>query len=186
MKKLTKYFLEGIAIIIPITITVYVFYWMFTSVDNLYPFKIPGIGIIITLAVVMIIGFIASNVFTHSAVQLVDTLFGKLPFIKIVYTSLKDLTGAFVGDKKKFNRPVLVKFSDESTIELIGFVTEDDLSNFGESGKVAVYIPQAYNFAGNLIVVPAANVKAIDAGAKEVMTFIVSGGLSKGYVLLYQ
>ncbi|MBZ0200233.1 MAG: DUF502 domain-containing protein [Ignavibacteriaceae bacterium] len=179
MKKLTKYFLEGIAIIIPVTISVYVFYWMFASIDNLFPFKFPGIGILITLAVVLLIGFIASNVFTKSVVQLVDNIFGRLPLIKIFYTSLKDLTGAFVGDKKKFNRPVLVKVSSQSSVELIGFITEDDLSLFGEKDKVAVYIPQAYNFAGNLIVAPKDNIKLINAGAKEVMTFIVSGGLSK-------
>lgn len=160
--------------------TVYVFYWMFNSIDHLFAFNLPGIGILITLAIVIAVGFIASNVFTQSAVQVIDNIFGRLPLIKIVYTSLKDLTGAFVGDKKKFNRPVLVKVSDETSVELIGFITEDDLTVLGETGKVAVYIPQAYNFAGNLILVSAGNVKPIHAGSKEVMTFIVSGGLSKG------
>jgi len=180
MKKLTKFFFQGIAIIIPISITVYVFYWLFISVDNLYPFKIPGIGILITLTIVILIGFVASNVITKGALKIIDNIFSRLPFIKMVYNSLKDLTEAFVGDKRKFNRPVLVKLSDSSPVELIGFLTEDNLTLIEEKDKVAVYIPQAYNFAGNLIIVPIGSVKPLNAGAKEVMTFIVSGGLSKG------
>jgi uncharacterized membrane protein len=84
-----------------------------------------------------------------------------------------------VGDKKKFNKPVLVKASKESSIEILGFITEENLELLGEKNKVAVYIPQAYNFAGNLIIVPSSDVKLVDAGAKEIMTFILSGGLSK-------
>lgn len=180
MKRITKYFFEGIAVIFPAVITIYVFYWMFMSLDNLFKFSIPGLGILITFLIILAVGFIASNIFTRGLVQLIDKFFGRLPIIKIIYTSVKDLTGAFVGDKKKFNRPVLVRTSDDSPIELLGFITETDLSLLDLKGKAAVYIPQAYNFAGNLIVVPIENITPLSAGSKEVMTFIVSGGLSKG------
>jgi uncharacterized membrane protein len=92
--------------------------------------------------------------------------------------SIKDLTEALFGDRKKFNQPVSIKLSDESSIEILGFLTEENTDFLGEKEKVAVYIPQAYNFAGNLVLVPIQNVKKLNVGAKEMMTFIVSGGLS--------
>lgn len=178
MKKLTKYFFEGLIVLLPLAATVYLLYWIFTAIDNLFSFDIPGIGLAITLAIVILAGVIASSVFTKGFVGIIHDLFGRLPLIKLIYNSIKDLIEAFVGDKKKFNKPCLVKLGND--VEILGFVTEENLSIINEEGKLAVYIPQAYNFAGNLIVVPAEKVKILSAGAKEVMTFIVSGGLSQG------
>jgi uncharacterized membrane protein len=92
--------------------------------------------------------------------------------------SIKDLTEALFGDRKKFNQPVSVKISNDSGVEILGFITDENPEFLGEKDKVAVYIPQAYNFAGNLVLVPTENVKKLNVGAKEMMTFIISGGLS--------
>jgi len=178
MKKLTRYFFEGLIVILPAAATIYFLYLIFIKIDGLFSFRIPGLGFLITIALVLAVGFIASNFITRRLFDLFRDLFSRLPLIKIIYNSIKDLIEAFVGDKKKFTKPVLVKTSKESNIELLGFVTEENLEMFGEKDKVAVYIPQAYNFAGNLIVVPSSQIKIVDAGSKEVMTFIVSGGLS--------
>ena len=178
MKKLTRYFFEGLIVILPAAATIYFLYLIFITIDRLFSFRIPGLGFLITITLVLIVGFIASNFITKKLFALFGDLFSRLPLIKIIYNSIKDLIEAFVGDKKKFTKPVLVKASDDSNIELLGFVTEENLEIFGEKDKVAVYIPQAYNFAGNLIVVPVSQIKIVNAGAKEVMTFIVSGGLS--------
>jgi uncharacterized membrane protein len=144
----------------------------------LFNFKIPGIGFLITLGLILVVGFIASNIFTKGITNLLERIFSRLPLVKLIYNSIKDLIEAFVGDKKKFNKPVLVK-ATEGDIELLGFITEENLELLGEKNKVAVYIPQAYNFAGNLIIVPSSNVKLVNAGAEEIMTFIVTGGLSR-------
>lgn len=178
MKKITRYFFEGLIVLLPLSATIYFLYWIFITVDGLFNFEIPGIGFLITIGIIFLSGIIASSILTRGFVGLIHDLFGKLPLIKIIYSSIKDLIEAFVGDKKKFNKPVLVQASEWSGIELLGFVTEENLHLLGETEKVAVYIPQAYNFAGNLILVPKSNVKYIDAKAQEVMTFIVSGGLS--------
>jgi uncharacterized membrane protein len=179
MKKLTRYFFEGLIVILPTAAAIYFIYLIFIKIDGLFSFKIPGLGFLITLGLVLVVGFIASNIFTKGLTNLFHNIFSRLPLIKIIYNSIKDLIEAFVGDKRKFNKPVLVKTLEGSDIELLGFVTEENLEMLGEENKVAVYIPQAYNFAGNLIIVSSTNVKLINAGAEEIMTFIVTGGLSK-------
>ncbi|MGE5796890.1 MAG: DUF502 domain-containing protein [Ignavibacteria bacterium] len=179
MKKVTKYFFQGLIVTLPAAATIYLMYWVLITFDNIFSFNIPGLGFLLILLIILAVGFIASNILTRRVTIFIYNLFNRLPLISIIYNSVKDLIEAFVGDKKKFNKPVLVKASKESSIEILGFITEENLELLGEKNKVAVYIPQAYNFAGNLIIVPSSDVKLVDAGAKEIMTFILSGGLSK-------
>lgn len=178
MKKLSKYFFEGLIVIVPITVTIYLIYIAFKWIDGLFNFKYPGLGFLIILLGITIIGAIASNYITKNFVTLINNLLNRLPLIKFIYMSIKDLTEALFGDRKKFNQPVAVKTSGDSSVELLGFITDEELDFMNEKDKVAVYIPQSYNFAGNLILVPKENVKKLNVGAKEMMTFIVSGGLS--------
>lgn len=178
MKKITKYFFEGLLLLIPAGVTVYFFYFLLVKVDSFFNLKYPGLGFLITVVIIILTGFIASNIFTKGIVRIIDSLFSKLPFIKIIYSGLRDLTEAFVGDKKKFNQPVLVNLNKSGSIQIPGFVTESNLEAISTQGKVAVYIPQSYNFAGNLLLVDKTDLTLIQAEAKEVMTFIVSGGLS--------
>ena len=179
MKKITKYFFEGLIVVLPLAATIYLIYITFITIDNIFNIQTPGIGLLIALAGILLIGIIASNILTKGAIGLIHELFSRLPLIKIIYSSIKDLIEAFVGDKKRFNKPVLVKLTNDGGLETLGFITEENLDIIGLKNKVAVYIPQSYNFAGNLIIVPANNVTLLNAGPKEVMTFIVSGGLSK-------
>jgi uncharacterized membrane protein len=103
----------------------------------------------------------------------------RAPLIKIIYTAVKDLVSAFVGQKKRFNKPVLIKVSSESALEKIGFVTNDDLSIIGQSNeKVAVYLPHSYAWSGNLFIVPADHITPIKASSTEVMKFVVSAGVT--------
>lgn len=178
MKKLTGYFFEGLIVILPSAATIYFVYLIFIKIDGLFSFKIPGIGFLITIGLVLTVGFIASNILTKGITNLFHRIFSRLPLVKLIYNSIKDLIEAFVGDKRKFKKPVLVKTSDENNIELLGFITEENLQLLAEKDKVAVYIPQSYNIAGNLIIVPSNRVKLIEAGGEEIMTFIVTGGLS--------
>ncbi len=110
---------------------------------------------------------------------MLDRGINRLPLVKMIYTSIKDLINAFVGEKKSFNKPVLVRLSPESNVQVIGFVTRDSLDRFGLAGSVAVYLPQSYNFAGNLIIVPREQVSPLEADSGRVMAFIVSGGVTE-------
>ncbi len=178
MGKLTKYFLNGLAILVPVVATVYVIYVVFIKIDNLFKFQIPGMGVLVTVLAITIIGFLASNIFTRWAIHLVDGLFKRLPLVKMIYTSVKDLIHAFVGEKKKFNRPVAVTLVPGANIQALGFITSESLEKFGLKETVAVYLPQSYNFAGNLIVVPKGQVTPLQADSGDFMAFIVSGGVA--------
>ena len=205
MKKLIGYFIKGLLVVVPLAVTIYVVYFVFTRIDGLLPIKITGIGFVVTILFIILVGFLASSILTKGLVKMLDNLVNRIPLIKLIYSSLKDLMKAFVGEKKMFDRPVLVKLYDSSEAMVIGFITRDDLSMLGinpvrknhskgyandgvnDAGaglsngvkdSVAVYLPQSYNFAGNLIIVPRHQVTPIDKDGPEVMAFIVSAGLS--------
>lgn len=178
MKKLTKYFFEGLLFLVPVIATVYVLYIVFMKIDRIFRFEIPGIGFIITIITVTVIGFIASNFLTKGLVRVADNTLSRLPLIRMIYTSVKDLIGAFVGEKKSFNKPVLVALSPDSSVQVIGFVTRESLDFLGQTGKAAVYLPQSYNFAGNLIIVPKEQITPLQIESGTVMAFIVSGGIA--------
>jgi uncharacterized membrane protein len=148
------------------------------KIDTIFRFKIPGPGFLVTILTITAVGFIASNFLTRRLVRLVDNVFTRLPLVKMIYTSIKDLINAFVGDKKSFNKPVLVSIVPGSNIQVIGFVTCESLANLGMSEYVAVYLPQSYNFAGNLVIVPKDQTTTISAESGNVMAFIVSGGIT--------
>ena len=139
---------------------------------------VPGLGFIVTIVFITFIGFVASNFVTQRILQLVDRLFARLPLVKMIYAAIKDLVNAFVGEKKSFNRPVQVVVEKESNIRLLGFATRENLDNLGIQDSITVYLPQAYNFAGNLIIVARDRVIPLKADPGEVMKLIVSGGVS--------
>jgi uncharacterized membrane protein len=178
MKRLTRYFFEGLLVLIPLVATIYVIYAVFTKIDGIFKFSIPGMGVLVTLLMIVIVGFISSNFITSRLVRLVEKIFTKLPLVKMIYTSIKDLIGAFVGDKKSFDKPVLVTIAPGGSIQAIGFITRDSLESIGCVEKVAVYLPQSYNFAGNLIVVPKDQVTPLSVESGDIMAFIVSGGVT--------
>lgn len=179
MKKITRYFFEGLLFVIPLVVTIYVIWLVFVKIDGLFRFSIPGMGVLVTLAAITIVGVIASNFFTRWILDVVDNVFGRLPFIKMIYSALKDLIAAFVGDKKSFNKPVLVDLAPGGSVQAVGFLTQESLDHLNIRERVAVYLPQSYNFAGNLILVAPEQVTPLEADSGQLMAFIVSGGVTK-------
>jgi uncharacterized membrane protein len=135
------------------------------------------LGIFTVFFGIALIGYIFSRAFTQPIVSYFEKLLTRLPLIKIIYTSLKELTEAFVGDKKKFNKPVLVDLGP-TEIKRVGFITQKDLSKLGLESMVAVYCPHSYNFSGNLFLVPRKNVSPLHINSTDVMKYIVSGGVT--------
>lgn len=179
MKRFVRYFFKGLGFLIPVVVTMYVVYAVFTSVDDIYKFPYPGLGFLVTILAITLIGFVGSNFLTKKMVTMLDAMFCRVPLIKIIYNMVKDMTGALMGDKKSFDKPVFVSFSDESGIGVIGFVTNESLESIGLPGKVIVYLPQSYNFAGNVLVVPREKVRPLEANGGSVIKIIVSGGITK-------
>jgi uncharacterized membrane protein len=178
MKRISQYFLQGLLFLIPLFVTVYVIYWIFIRIDGFLKLPVPGLGFIVTIVFITFTGFVASNFLTQRIVHLVDRIFARLPLVKMIYTSIKDLVNAFVGDKKSFNRPVQVIIDRESNLRVLGFTTRDSLDSIGIKESVAVYLPQSYNFAGNLVIVARELVIPLTADPGDVMKLIVSGGVS--------
>ena len=180
MKRISQYFLQGLLFLVPLVVTIYVIYWVFVKIDGVLSFPVPGVGFIVTAVGITLVGFVASNFLTRNIVHLVDKVFARLPLVKMIYTSIRDLVNAFVGDKKSFNRPVQVMIDKESNLRVLGFATRDNLDAIGIRDSMAVYLPQSYNFAGNLIIVDREQVRPLAADPGEVMKLIVSGGISAG------
>lgn len=187
-RSLANYFFQGLLFLAPISITIWAIYWLFNwingilqgYIDNVIGISIPGLGIIILLILVVMIGFLGSTILFKPIINYFDRLLIKAPLIKIIYTAVKDLVSAFVGQKKRFNQPVLVKIGKDTGLEKIGFITNDDLSIIGQSNeKVAVYLPHSYAWSGNLFIVPMGNITPISAASTDVMKFIISAGVTQ-------
>jgi uncharacterized membrane protein len=177
-KLLSKYFVRGCLAVAPLAATAYIVYLLLNFADKLLPVGLPGVGIVVAAALITLVGYLTSNVLGRGAIEIFEHFLTRLPLLKLIYSSIKDLIGAFVGDRKSFNHPVTVALGPDNSVRTLGFVTRDDLSNFGLPGCVAVYLPQSYNFAGNLIIVPRERVQPLPVSSTDVMTFIVSGGVS--------
>lgn len=175
--RILSYFLRGLLVLVPLAVTGYVIYAIFIFLDGLIPVSIPGIGILMVLALITFVGYLASLFFTKPFFEWFERGVFKIPFVNLLYTSIKDLMGAFVGEKKKFSSPVIVQIS-ESMFRL-GFITQESMAILGEPDLVAVYFPHSYNVSGNVFLVKNEKVKPLKGvKSSEVMKFMVSGGVS--------
>lgn len=179
MKSILKSFLNGLLIITPIAFSLYILYALFTRIDDLLPIETPGVGFLITISAVTLVGFLASNIFARKIFDFVEELFTRLPFVKLLYGSIKDLISAFVGEQKGFDKPVEVSLGPDDSIKAIGFVTMENMAQYGLPDYSAVYFQQSFNFAGNLLIVHKSKIRPLDVPSSDVMTFVVSGGVSR-------
>ncbi len=180
MRSLAGHFLRGLLITAPTVITVYVCWLLISTIDGWLGIDIPGAGILVAVTAITLIGMFASNLVTRSLLAWIDRAIEKLPFVRFLYTATKDLLNAFVGERRRFNQPVRVQLGPTPDLFTLGFVTASSMEHVGLPGHAAVYMPQSYNFAGQLVLVPAAHVTPLDADSAEVMAFIVSGGVAGG------
>ena len=180
MKTLGKYFFQGLLYLVPIGVTIYVLYESFVLLDGWMPFEYPGLGILTLLVAITLIGFIGSFVIALPITTFLENLVKRAPLVKLIYTSMKDLVQAFVGSKRAFNKPVSIRLYENSAIERLGFITEEDLSLIHmEEDLVAVYVPHSYAFSGQLFLVPKKYIKPVHAKPADLMKFIVSGGVTE-------
>lgn len=184
MKKILNYFFQGLLYIAPLGITLYVIYFLFTFLDGLirqylqdwFNINIPGIGLVAIFILISLLGFLGRSIIFRPIGRLVNRLIERAPLLKLIYSSIRDLLNAFVGKERKFNKPVLVKVNLISDLEKIGFLTQEDLEEFGIKDKVSVYFPHSYNFSGEMFIVPKEHVKPLDISPADAMKFVVSGG----------
>lgn len=179
-KQILRFFVQGLIILAPIGITAYVLYWLFDLVDGiLRPYvNIPGLGFVIIILFVILVGWVSSTFLMGSFISFFDQFMERTPGIKFIYTSTKDFFEAFAGDKRKFNIAVMASVFSED-VWIIGFLTDEEMQKFDMGAdKVAVYVPQAYNFAGQLYILPRDKVKKIEhITSGEAMKYAVTGGV---------
>ncbi len=195
-KRFLQYFFQGVIIIAPIGITLYVVIWLFNIIDNILPNllydlfpklmtepngevrTIPGVGFLLVIILVSLIGWISSSFIVSRIVDVFDKVLEQTPGIKYIYSSVKDFLEAFGGNRKKFDKPVLVSVDAEDTWR-VGFITQNDVSRFELAEHVAVYVPLSYALTGVVYFVPKTKIKPINnMNSAEAMKFVISGGVT--------
>jgi uncharacterized membrane protein len=159
--------------------TIYILYEIFIRLDRLLTLPTPGLGLLILLAATVLIGALASNFVGRNLLRLTEAVFTRAPIVRIIYAAIKDLLEAFVGDKKRFDKPVAVSLTAAADIRALGFVTQEDLAFLSLPGEVAVYLPFSYSIAGMMVIVPRARVERLEANSASIMALVVSGGVSR-------
>lgn len=181
MKTLIKYFFQGLLYTLPLTVTGYIIYKAVVVLDSLVPLNIPGLGLVTILALITVVGVVGSYLFALPIFSWFESQIERAPLVKVIYTSVKDLVNAFVGQKKNFTRPVLVRLYPGQEVYRVGFLTDEDLEHLGVPlvGFVSVYVPHSYAISGQLFVVPSSAVVPFEGNSTEVMKYIISGGVTR-------
>lgn len=188
--KLFQYFLQGLLVIAPVTITGYAIYWVVSSIDGLIPLftargedgkvyvRNYGLGFLLVIGTICLVGYLSSFFIKLKLFSLFEAFLAKTPGIRFIYSAVKDFFEAFAGEKKKFNRPVLANI-DDNDVWRVGFITQEEIADFGFAEYVAVYIPASYSIAGNVYLIPRSRVKPItNINATDAMKFAISGGVT--------
>ena len=189
-KAILNYLIKGLLIVVPIALSIFIVVWAVSTVDSWLNLNnilgvdpntgvnrnIPGLGLALVVAITLLAGVIVTNFVTEPMYLWFKRIMNRLPFLNFIYSSIKDLTEAFVGDEKKFNHPVLVEV--EGNLKRIGFLTQNDLSKLNLPGDAIVYFPFSYSFAGQVYVVPKEKIKELNMSAADAMKLVVSGGVS--------
>jgi uncharacterized membrane protein len=188
VKRIVSYFIRGLVLVAPLYATALIIWTGIEFLDNIIHIKVPisdeqkvylpGLGVVIILLGIILLGFFFSTVVPQSFFKFTERIMRRLPLVSLIYYSIKDLILAFVGDKKKFNQPVLVTMYKETDIKKIGFITQTDLSHLNITDHVAVYMPLSYSLSGELFIVPTEHVTLLEAKSTDVMKMLISGGVS--------
>lgn len=179
MTRLLNYFFRGLIVLAPAVVTVYVFWLILSEVDQWLSFGIPGAGIVVTVVLVTLFGFLTSTVLARWLLRLVDQTFQRLPLVRLVYSSTRDLLGAFVGEKRRFERPVVVSTHADGVEKAFGFITSESAERFGLEDHVTVYLPFSYALTGAVRVYPRSSVRPLSVDSAQLMAFVVSGGVTQ-------
>ncbi|RZK49263.1 MAG: DUF502 domain-containing protein [Pedobacter sp.] len=188
---LLRYFIKGLLIVVPIALSIFIVVWGVTTIDSWLNINnilgedartggsrnIPGLGLILVILIILGAGIFVTYFVNDTMYHWFKRIMARLPLINFIYSSIKDLTEAFVGDDKKFNSPVLVEV--EGNMKRIGFLTQSDLEKIGLPGEAIVYFPFSYSFAGQIYIVDKSKIKPLDMNASEAMKLVVSGGVTQ-------
>lgn len=196
--RILYFFFQGLIVLAPIVITAWTVVSLFNFIDDIlpnllhvlfpdfvvldakgYPKKVPGLGFLVVLMLVLMVGYVSSTFIVGKLLQWFDNILERTPGIKIIYSTVKDFLEAFAGNKRKFSQPVLVSI-EAADVWRIGFITQQSMVNFGLKDHVAVYVPHSYAFSGVTFLVKRDRIRQVDdVSSADAMKFIVSGGVTE-------
>jgi uncharacterized membrane protein len=185
MKKLAKYFLQGVLVLLPVTLTIYIVVWVFQLTDgilgryyNALGITIPGLGLLTTIILITLVGLLGNWFVSRRLIDYIDRLFSSMPLVKMIYGIIKDTMNAMVGSRSSFSKVVMVRMPGNEQIKLLGFVTAEEIEWLKLKDYIAVYILQSMQWAGFTILVPKDCVEYLDVSADRALQFIVSAGMT--------
>lgn len=190
MKAIMTTFLRGLAVLLPIALTLYLFYFLATASENLVGGLIrvilpeswywPGFGLFVSVILIFVVGLVVSLPGFRIMVVFADWLFNSIPVVRSVYSTLKDFIGFLSNTDrtKEAGKPVLVQITE--SIQLVGMVTSNDTTVLGEhEDHVLVYLPMSYQIGGFTVLVPKEKLQPLDMNIEEAMSFVVTAGVRK-------
>jgi len=181
MKRLSSYFFRGLITFLPVALTVYVLYLFVFWVEGLTmrmlrpitgDFYLPGLGIVVGGAVILVLGFLVSQPFMSRVLGWVELPFTNLPLVKSIYSSLKSFADYFAPHERDAQQVVLLK-NPASEFSIIGLVTRQSLKDLPLDAvtqqHLAVYLPMGYMIGGYTVFVPRSWVQVVDMSVEEAM-----------------
>jgi uncharacterized membrane protein len=185
MKELAKYFFQGILVLLPIVLTIYIVVVVFQLTDSILGryfialgVNIPGLGLLTTVVIIILVGLLGNWFVSRRVLDYIDNLFGNVPLVKIIYNIIKDIMNALLGHRSSFAKVVMIRLPGDDDVKIIGFITNEELELFGLHDHVAVYILQSMQWAGFTLLVPKSRVQYLDVNPKNALQFIVSAGIT--------
>ena len=176
LRALGKFFIRGILILLPVAATLYIIFGVLRFLDRfgnfLLPLKIPGVGVLLSIVVVLLVGYVGSFYFSERLLDKFENMLKRAPVIGKLYSAIKDTLQSLIGDKRSFNKVVMVEFEG---FKSLAFLTKEEC--FLE-GHVVLYLPLAFQVAGFTLVVPKENVQPVDMDSEEALRFMISAGIA--------
>jgi uncharacterized membrane protein len=191
MKFLGKLILKGLTTLLPISITIYVIYWLVTSTESFLGKAImlvlpenqylPGMGVIAGLIILLVVGALINALAIQTFLKLGEGLLARIPLVKTIYGSVRDLMQFFsmAKERKDMKHVVVVSLTDD--IQLLGFITREGgppMLPASTDDLVAVYFPMSYQIGGYTLFLPRSKVQPIDMPLDQALRFILMAGMS--------
>ncbi|MFZ3081130.1 DUF502 domain-containing protein [Rhodoferax ferrireducens] len=181
MKRLYQYFFRGLIAILPVGLTVYVFYLFVFWIDSMAmrvirpvigDFYLPGLGIVLSLALIVGVGFLVSQPFTARLMSWVELPFTNLPVVKSIYSSLKSFADFFAPHQNDSQQVVILRMPGHE-MSIVGLVTRQNMqglpAGMAQGDPVAVYLPMGYMIGGYTLFVPRSWIEPIEMSVEEAM-----------------
>ncbi len=194
MNALGKLFLKGLAVVIPVMLTLAILWWLATSAEQLMGtvlkftlptgWYVPGMGLVSGIALITLIGLLSHVLIFQKLFNLGEAIFHRLPLVKTIYTAIKDFIGYLNPDKdSRMSKVVMVQLPGQS-FQLIGFVTREQFDDLPftptSEDPVAVYMPMSYQIGGYTLFLPRSSLTPLDIPFEQAMRLVLTGAVTKG------